>query len=119
VYLTILCISIVFLALYGLRAIKLITTMSVGYFLTEKNKSALLKTPHSFVILAKTILGVFLLLAGFAMLFLPSQGVITMLVGLSLLNFPGKRRLELAIVKNKKVAKALSCIRIKSNKEPF
>ena len=46
------------------------------------------------VIGLKNLLGLGLLLAGIVMLVLPGQGLLTMLIGLMLLDFPGKYRLE-------------------------
>ena len=54
----------------------------------------------------KNLLGLVLLPAGLAMLILPGQGIITVLVALTLLNFPGKRRLELQIVRRRPVRAA-------------
>lgn len=42
----------------------------------------------------KNLLGALFVLAGVAMLVLPGQGILTILLGLSLMNFPGKYRLE-------------------------
>lgn len=67
----------------------------------------------------KIVLGMMLLLAGIAMLVLPGQGIITILVGLSLIPFPGKRRLELFLLSRKTVRSSLNWIRIKANKDPF
>ena len=49
-------------------------------------------------ILAKNALGTALVLAGVLMLLLPGQGVLTILLGLSLMDFPGKFRIERWIV---------------------
>lgn len=49
-------------------------------------------------LVVKNVVGVVFLLAGFAMLFLPGQGVLTMLIGISLMDFPGKRALEARMV---------------------
>ena len=43
---------------------------------------------------AKNLLGATLVLAGLLMLFLPGQGVITLLAGLMIMNYPGKFVLE-------------------------
>ena len=59
----------------------------------------------------KNTLGVILLVAGIAMLVLPGQGVITILVAITLLNFPGRRRLELRIIRQRHVRRAVSWIR--------
>lgn len=46
------------------------------------------------LLLARNLLGAVLVVAGLLMLVLPGQGVLTILIGLMLLNFPGKYRLE-------------------------
>jgi hypothetical protein len=67
----------------------------------------------------RNILGFFLLVAGFLMLFLPGQGLLTLLIGLSLLTFPGKRRLLLFAVRGKRTREALDWLRRKVGKPPF
>jgi hypothetical protein len=67
----------------------------------------------------KNVLGGVLAIAGFAMLFLPGQGLVTLLVALTLLEFPGKARLERRLIENESVFSALNWIRRKVNKEPF
>lgn len=67
----------------------------------------------------KIIMGVFLLLCGIVMLILPGQGLLTILIGLSLIPFPGKKKLEQNILARKSVRYSLNWIRIKSKKEPF
>lgn len=67
----------------------------------------------------RNILGSLLLVAGFLMLFLPGQGLLTILIGLSLLSFPGKRRLLLFAVRGKKTREALDWLRRKVGKPPF
>lgn len=47
---------------------------------------------------AKNALGALLVFAGIAMLLLPGQGVLAILLGLSFMDFPGKFRLERWIV---------------------
>ncbi|MGB3968347.1 MAG: glycosyltransferase family 87 protein, partial [Planctomycetota bacterium] len=68
---------------------------------------------------AKNALGVVLALAGIAMLVLPGQGILTLLVGLLLVDFPGKRRLELALVRRPPVRAFLDRIRTGRGCEPF
>jgi archaellum biogenesis protein FlaJ (TadC family) len=46
------------------------------------------------VLVVKNLVGVVLLLAGLVMLVTPGQGVLTIVVGLTLVNFPGKARFE-------------------------
>ena len=68
---------------------------------------------------ARNLLGVVLLLAGLVMMVLPGQGIITVLVALTLLNFPGKRRLELRIVRQRQVRGAIDWIRRRAGRPPL
>jgi len=67
----------------------------------------------------KNVLGLFLACAGLAMLFLPGQGLITLLIAVTLLEFPGKARLERRLIANDSVHAALNWIRKRAGKEPF
>lgn len=67
----------------------------------------------------KNAVGLVFLLAGFAMLFLPGQGILTMLIGVSLLDFPGKRRLEATLIGQPTVLSAINSMRNKFNKPPL
>lgn len=67
----------------------------------------------------KMIVGVFLLLCGIAMLALPGQGIITILIGLSLIPFPGKHKLEQSLLSRQTVRSSLNWIRSKAKKPPF
>lgn len=66
---------------------------------------------YALVIMAKNVLGLVLLLAGFAMLVLPGQGLLTMVIGLMLLDFPGKYRLERWFMSRPPVLAAVNWIR--------
>ena len=50
------------------------------------------------LLIAKNAIGVVLLLAGAAMLILPGQGLLTILAGLMVLDFPGKFAIETWLV---------------------
>ena len=68
---------------------------------------------------AKNALGGVLLLAGIAMMVLPGQGIITVLVALSLLEFPGKRALELRLIRQPQVSTVINWIRARSGRPPL
>ncbi len=70
-------------------------------------------------LILKNVVGVVFVLAGFIMLFLPGQGVLTMLIGLSLMDFPGKRELEAKIVGRPSILKVINAMRHKFNKPPL
>ena len=67
----------------------------------------------------KNAFGVVFFLAGLLMLFLPGQGALTMLIGISLLDFPGKRRLEARIIGIPKIFGVVNSLRTKYGKPPF
>ena len=70
-------------------------------------------------LIVKNVVGVVFLLAGFAMLFLPGQGILTMLIGISLIDYPGKRQLEARIVGQATVLQTLNSMRAKFEKPPL
>jgi hypothetical protein len=67
----------------------------------------------------KNIAGLAFLLAGFLMLFLPGQGLLTMLIGISLMDFPGKRTLERKLVGQPAVLRTINKLREKFNRPPL
>lgn len=67
----------------------------------------------------KNLAGLVLIIAGFIMLFLPGQGLITLTMGLLFLNFPGKRKLEYRLISNQKVLRSINWLRAKRNKGPL
>jgi hypothetical protein len=70
-------------------------------------------------LVAKNVMGIVFLLAGFAMLFLPGQGVLTMLIGISLMDFPGKRALEARMVGQPTLLGVINSMRQKFGKPPL
>ena len=69
--------------------------------------------------IVKNVVGAIFLFAGFLMIFLPGQGVLTMLIGLSLIEFPGKRRVEAKIVGQSTVLSTINAMRTKFSKPPL
>ncbi len=67
----------------------------------------------------KNIAGIIFLLAGIAMLVLPGQGLLTMLLGILFIDFPGKHRLEKKLIQHPKILKAINALREKAGKPPF
>jgi hypothetical protein len=66
-------------------------------------------------LLGKNLLGIVLVCTGVAMLVLPGQGMLTMLIGLMLINFPGKRALEQRLVRQPTVLRAMNWIRAQAH----
>jgi len=69
--------------------------------------------------LLKNVVGVVFLFAGFLMLFLPGQGILSMLIGISMLDFPGKRKLEAKMIGQPTVLHAINGMRAKFGKSPL
>lgn len=67
----------------------------------------------------KNVVGLVLLLAGVLMLLLPGQGVLTLVVGLALMDVPGKHALLVRLAKRPSVFKALNYVRSKAKRPPF
>ncbi|HZH30490.1 MAG TPA: hypothetical protein VEY11_06980 [Pyrinomonadaceae bacterium] len=72
-------------------------------------------------LILKNLLGAALVLFGIVMSLpgVPGQGVLTILMGVMLLDFPGKRQLELKLVSRPKVLRAINRIRHRFNRPPL
>lgn len=101
----------------------IIIRLSNDYFQNEEHLSLASneqKSTSSFLIqIVKNLLGVIFILVGIAMLILPGQGILTILIGLGITNFPGKYKLERKLVKNQSVFKSLNWIRKRADVDPF
>ncbi|MDO8860808.1 hypothetical protein Q6D67_03755 [Haliea sp. E1-2-M8] len=67
----------------------------------------------------KNIVGALLMLLGLIMLVTPGQGLLTLLVGLLLINFPGKYRFERWLVRHRGVLTALNWLRRRGGQPPL
>ena len=74
---------------------------------------------HRCSIVVRNVVGAALLLAGVVMLADAGSGVLCILVGISLLDIPGKRQLETAIVQREPVHKSIDWIRRKAGRPPL
>ena len=70
-------------------------------------------------IIGKNIIGLSLIIGGLLMLVLPGQGLLTIVTGLLLVNYPGKYKLEQKLVSMPSIFKALNWIRFKAKKPPL
>jgi len=85
----------------------------------EPDEPTLHPIKHALAGLGKNILGVVVFLAGFAMLFIPGQGLLTMLLGLALIDFPGKREMELRLLRMPKINRVITWVRRKYGRKPL
>jgi hypothetical protein len=69
--------------------------------------------------IAKNLFGLVLVVAGVIQLFMPGQGLLTILIGVVLLDFPGKRQVERKIVSRPKVLAAVNHLRARYGRPPL
>lgn len=70
-------------------------------------------------ILLKNILGVILVIGGVAMLLLPGQGILTIIVGLLIIDFPYKYKVEIWIIKQPFILRSINQLRAKVKQRPL
>ncbi|MCK5736017.1 MAG: hypothetical protein KAH21_06035 [Spirochaetaceae bacterium] len=109
----------------GISVVMFITTLMLvpvmvvripeDYFVEEKRRV----TDFLGRRMLKNLLGIVFILAGIAMLFLPGQGILSILIGISLTSFPGKYRLERRLVLMPKVLRSINWLRGKSGVPPL
>lgn len=66
---------------------------------------------RAMLVTGKNVLGAIFVVAGIIMLVLPGQGIFTILIGIMLLDFPGKYRLERWIVARRPVLQSINWLR--------
>lgn len=99
-----------------------IVRLPSDYFVCEKADGYISRQNPGFklfLLILKNSAGVFLLIMGIIMLFVPGQGILTILAGLSVMNFPGKRKLEVRLAASDKVMKSLNWIRSRGHRDHF
>ena len=67
----------------------------------------------------KNLLGAVLVFVGFLLLFLPGQGLVMLLVGLMIMNYPGKFALERWLIQRPHILPAVNWLRAKQDHPPL
>jgi hypothetical protein len=101
----------------------LILRLPAGYF-TYRHRHAVTKQRrhpalHLALTTTKNLIGALFVVAGIALLVLPGQGVITLLAGAVIMNYPGKFEFERWLVRRPRVLPALNWLRTKYGREPL
>jgi hypothetical protein len=101
----------------------LVARIPEDYFLYSKRHPANLKKSHPLtrlILLAgKNILGAILIAGGIIMLFIPGQGLLTVAMGLLLMDYPGKYQFERRMVQNENVLHGLNWLRARAKTQPL
>lgn len=92
-----------------------IVRMPPDYFTNEEKQ----KTRNRALRIAKNVIGAIFLIGGLAMLILPGQGVLAIIVGVMLVDFPGKQRVLRWLILKPRVFKTMNWVRKKFDKEPL
>jgi hypothetical protein len=76
---------------------------------------------RSCTVVVKNAIGIFLVLLGIVMSVpgIPGQGLLTLLIGTMLIDFPGKRALEHRIIRQPRVLRTVNRLRQTFSKPPF
>jgi len=72
-----------------------------------------------FFLIMKNIVGTILILAGMVMLALPGQGLLAMLVGFLLIDFPGKYRFECWLISRRSISRPINWLRRRAGRDPL
>ena len=74
---------------------------------------------HLVLTALKNMLGLGFVVLGILMLFVPGQGLLTIIVGLTVMNYPGKFRLERWLIMRPRVLPALNWLRKRYGHPPL
>lgn len=101
----------------------LVSRIPEDYFVHNRRQPTDWKESHplmrTLLLVGKNILGALLLCGGFLMLFLPGQGLLTIAMGLLLMDYPGKFRMERRIVSKPMIFNGLNWLRAKTGRPPL
>ncbi|MCF6186191.1 MAG: hypothetical protein L3J49_01775 [Desulfobulbaceae bacterium] len=101
----------------------MVSRLSDEFFIRHRRRVGQRRKRHpvlTFLLwLLRNSIGVILLGSGLVMLVLPGQGILTILVGIALMDFPGKYRLLERFIELKQVRRSLNWIRRKAGKSEF
>lgn len=98
----------------------LIIRLPADYFTVERHPFRELHPALQILLrILGNLFGLLLIITGIVMLFAPGQGVITILLGLSAMSFPGKHQLVRWILLRKSVRRGMNWIRRKADVEPL
>jgi hypothetical protein len=118
-----LAISSLLIFFFSILAINFIIKMiPADYFESATRELSPFKTNNPILwfvlIIIKNTLGYMLIIGGLLMLILPGQGLLTILIGLILSDYPGKYKLEKKLISLRPINRYINWVRKKSNLEP-
>lgn len=99
----------------------LIVVLPADFYAAQNSRRVFQNRPllRMAFLLLKNAFGALLFVAGVLMIFLPGQGILTILAALALLNFPGKRKLELRFLQKPPVLSSINWLRVRAGRDPL
>jgi len=99
----------------------MITRLPANYFCESHRPRPLSRhlAVHLVLMAIKNLIGLGFVLLGIVLMFLPGQGLLTLIVGLSIMNYPGKFALERWLVTRPRVLPALNWLRRRYGEPPL
>lgn len=116
-------LSLLVLVVSAVAVPLVIRRMPCDYFLEDSASAERIRDQHpvlriTFLIL-KNLIGGILFLGGIIMLLTPGQGILTIVIGLLLMDFPGKRRFEIWLIGLGPINRAIQWMRKRAGKRPL
>lgn len=96
----------------------LIVNMPSDYFLAARRRRRNANYVRRWVLILRNVLALILLVAGIIMLFVPGQGLLTVLAAIALSDVPGKYQIERWIVLRPGVLRGINWVRKRYRKPP-
>ncbi|MGX5915298.1 PGPGW domain-containing protein [Aliidiomarina sp. Khilg15.8] len=96
----------------------LIVNMPSDYFLAARRRRRNDTYVRRWYLILRNVLALVLLVAGIIMLFVPGQGLLTILAAIALSDVPGKYRIERWIVLRPGILRAINWVRKRYRKPP-
>ncbi|WP_438970049.1 PGPGW domain-containing protein [Methylophaga sp.] len=101
----------------------LVVRIPVDYFAEGERQPSRWAEEHIvlrwFLLLVRNVFGMIFIVLGLAMLLLPGQGILTMFVGILLLNFPGKYQFERRLIQLPAINRGIGWLRRRAGREPL
>lgn len=101
----------------------LVIRLPTDFFARKRPGRGRLRRRHPLVaillVIIRNVFGAVLLVAGFVMLFVPGQGLLTILIGIALVDFPGKHALFERMLRSRRIFDAANAVRRWAGKQEF
>lgn len=115
--------SLIAFLITPLIVILVIIKLPANYFAHPEGRKSRIQSQcplaYPAFLIIKNFLGLALLIMGFIMIFTPGQGFLTILIGLMLINFPGKYRLERLVLSRPGVRESINKLRERFHQPPL